>query len=102
MEKPIKNLREVKNSNFGLFYEYKVEKSHLVSFMRKYWLIDIQYICHIKKNKFKPEIFMKLSTNVKSTKKAIKSLKIGTHDLEIEAKEKDYTTTDAKNIISLL
>ena len=35
-------------------------------------------------------------------KKAAKSLKIGTNGLEIETKEEDYTTADAKCIILLL
>ena len=45
---------------------------------------------------------MKLSTSVRRTREAAKSLKIGTNGLEIEAKEEDCTTADAKGIISLL
>lgn len=33
---PAANLGEAKNLNFGLYYEHKGEKSHLISFMRKY------------------------------------------------------------------
>lgn len=35
------NAREEKNSNFGLFYKHKGEKSHLVPLMYNYWSIDI-------------------------------------------------------------
>ena len=45
---------------------------------------------------------MKFSTNVRSTKKATKSLKIRTSSLEIEAKEEDCTTGDSKGIIPIL
>lgn len=45
---------------------------------------------------------MKLSTSVRPTRKAAKSLKIGTHGWEIETKEEDYTTVNAKVIIPLL
>lgn len=45
---------------------------------------------------------MKLSTSVKHTKEAAKSLKIGTNGLEIEAKEEDCITINAKDIILLL
>lgn len=45
---------------------------------------------------------MKLSRNIKQTGKATKTLKIKKSDLEIEAKEKDYITADAKSIILLL
>ena len=45
---------------------------------------------------------MKLSRSVKRIKEAAKSLKIGISGLEIEAKEEDCTTVDAKDIISLL
>ena len=55
----------------------------------------------MKKNKFKPENIMKLSTSVRRTREAAKSLKIGTNGLEIEAKE-DCTTADAKGITSFL
>lgn len=44
---------------------------------------------------------MKLITSVRCTRKAAKSIKIGTHILEIETEPKDCTTLDAKNIISL-
>lgn len=83
----VANPKEARNSNFGSFYEHKGEESYLVPFMREYRLVDIQYIRDIKKNKFKPENIMKLSTNVRRTKKAAKSLKIGTKSLEIEAKK---------------
>ena len=45
---------------------------------------------------------MKLSTSVRRTREAAKSLKIGTNSLEIEAKEENCTTADAKGIIPLL
>ena len=99
---PAANLGEAKNPNFGLFYEHKGEKSHLVLLMRKYWSINILYIRDIKKNKFKPENIMKLSTSVRRTREAAKSLKIGTNGLEIEAKEEDCTIADVKGIIPLL
>ena len=70
--------------------------------MREYWSMDIHYIRDIKKNKFKPENIMKLSTSVRRTREAAKSLRIGTSGLEIEAKEEDCTTADAKGIIPLL
>ena len=44
---------------------------------------------------------MKLSTSVRRTKEAAKSLKIGTSGLEIDAKEGDCTTADAKSIVPL-
>ena len=93
---------EARTSNFGLFYEHEGEESHLVPLMREYRSVDIQYIRDIKKNKFKPENIMKLSTSVRRTREAAKSLKIGTSGLEIEAKEEDCTTADAKGIIPLL
>ena len=61
----------------------------------------MQYIYDIKKNKFKSKNIMKLSTSIRYTRKAAKSLKIGTNSLEIEAKEKDCTIADAKSIIPL-
>lgn len=64
--------------------------------MREYRSVDIQYIRDIKKNKFKPENIMKLSTSVRRTREATKSLKIGTSGLEIETKEMDCTTADAR------
>ncbi len=70
--------------------------------MREYRSVDIQYIRDFKKNKFKPENIMKLSTSVRRTREAAKSLKIGTTGLEIEAREDDCTTADAKGIIPLL
>ena len=70
--------------------------------MHKYWLVDIQYICNIKKKKFKPKNIMKLSTNIRHTKKATKSLKIDTNGLKIEAKEEDCITINIKGIILLL
>ena len=45
---------------------------------------------------------MKLSNSVRRTRKAAKSLKIGTSGLENEAKEEDCTTADAKGIFALL
>lgn len=51
-----------------------------------------------KKNKFKPGNNMKLGTSVRRTGKAAKRLKIGTRGLEIEAKEEDCITADAKSI----
>ena len=70
--------------------------------MREYRSVDIQYIWDIKRNKFKPENIMKLSTSVRRTREAAKGLKIGTNGLETEAKEEDCTTADAKGIIVLL
>ena len=45
---------------------------------------------------------MKLSTSIKRTKEAAKSLRISTSRLEIEAKEEDCLTANAKSIIPLL
>ncbi len=45
---------------------------------------------------------MKLSTSVRHAREAAKSWKISTSSLEIEAKKEDYTTEDARRIISLL
>ena len=45
---------------------------------------------------------MKVSTSLSRTKEAAKGLKTGTGGLEIEAKEKNCTTADAKGIILLL
>ena len=45
---------------------------------------------------------MKLSTSIRHTREAAKSLKTGTSGLEVEAKEEDCTTMDAKGIIPLL
>lgn len=64
--------------------------------------MDTQYICDIKKNKFKSENIMKLSTSVKQTKEVAKNLKIGINNLVIEAKEENCFIADAKDIISLL
>lgn len=100
-EGPVANSMEARNSNFGLFYEHEGEKSHLVSLMRGYQLVEIQYI-RVIKNKFKPENIMKLSTSVRRTREAAKILKIGANGLEIEAKEEDCTTADAKATITLL
>ena len=94
-------IKEAKTSKFGLFYKHKDEESYLVSFICKYCLVDIQYIQDIKKNKFKPENIMKLSTSIKRIKKVAKSLKISISGLEIKAKEDNYTTPDAKSIILL-
>ena len=64
-ERPVANQVEARNSNFWLFYEHEGEKSHFVSLMREYQSVDIQYIRDIKKNKFKPENIMKLSSSVR-------------------------------------
>lgn len=45
---------------------------------------------------------MKLNTSKRHIKKVGKNLKIKISSLKIETKEKDYTTTNIKNIISLL
>lgn len=104
MEKTVANsgvIRvKVKNSNFDMFYKHEGEKSHLVSFIYKYQLIDIQYICNIKKNKFKLENIMKLSTSIRYIREVAKSLKNDTNGLKIEAKKKDYMIVNAKNSIS--
>lgn len=47
MEKTVANPKEVRNTNFDLFYKYESEKSYLVSLMRKYQSVDISYICNI-------------------------------------------------------
>lgn len=60
--------------------------------------MDIQYICDIRENKFKSEKIMKLSISVRYTKKAAKSLKIDTNDMEIKAKEENCTIEDVKGI----
>ena len=93
---------EARTSNFGLFYEHEGEESHFVPLMHEYRSVDTQYIRDIKKNKFKPKNIMKLSTSMRHTREAAKSLKIGTSGLEIEAKEENCTTADAKGIILLL
>ncbi len=80
-EELVANPGGARNSNFGLFYKHKNEKSHLVPFMHEYRSVDIQYICNIKINKFKPENIMKLSTSVRRTREAAKSLKIGTNSV---------------------
>lgn len=85
-----------------MFYKHEGEESYLVPFMREYWLINIQYIHNIKKNMFKLENIMKLSIRVRRTRKAAKSLKISINGLEIETKEEDCTSVDAKSIIPLL
>lgn len=54
--------------------------------MHEYQLVDIQYISNIEKNKFKLKNIMKLSTNIRRTRKAAKSLKISINNFEIEAK----------------
>ena len=69
--------------------------------MRKYSLVDIQYIRNIKKNKFKPENIIKLSKKMRRTREVVKSLGIDTGGLEIEAKKEDYIMADAKSIIPL-
>lgn len=45
---------------------------------------------------------MKLNTSMKHIKKAAKSLKISTNNLEIKMREEDYTTANTKDIIFLL
>lgn len=45
---------------------------------------------------------MKLCTNIRRIEKAARSLKIDINDLKIQAKEEDYTTADAKSILSFL
>ena len=87
-EDPVAQPGGARNYNFGLFYEHEGEESHLIPLMREYRSVDIQYIRDIKRNKFKPENIMKLSTSVRRTREAAKSLKIGTNGLEIEAKGK--------------
>ena len=67
--------------------------------MHKYYLVDIQYIRDIKKNKFKPKNIIKLSTSIRLTKKAAKNLKIDISGSEIEAKEENCTMADTKDII---
>lgn len=69
--------------------------------MHKYWSVKIQYIRDIKNNKFKSENFIKLSTSVRRTKEAAKSLKMGTHSLDIKVKEEHCIIADAKGIIPL-
>ena len=91
-----------KDIKLWVVYKHESEESHLFPFMRKYRLVNIQYIRNIKKNKFKPENIMKLSSSVRRTREVAKSLKIGTSSLEIEAKEEDCTNTDTKSIIPLL
>ena len=56
----------------------------------------------MKKNKFKPENIIKLCTSVTHAKEVAKSRRIVTRGLEIEAKEEDYTTANAKSIILFL
>lgn len=81
-----------------MFNEYESKESHLVPLIRKYQLVNIQYIYDIKKNKLKRKNIIKLNTSIRYSREVTKSLKIGTNGLEIKAKEKDYTTADAKNI----
>ena len=50
MEKPTVNQREARTANFGSFYKYEGEESHLVPLMFEYQFVDIQYIWDIKKN----------------------------------------------------
>lgn len=88
--------------NFGLFYKHEGKKSHFVPLIRKCYLVDIQYIRDIKKNKFKLKNIMKLSTSIQKIRKTAKSFKIGTSSLEIETKEEDYIAVDVKRIISLI
>lgn len=48
--------------------------------------MNIQYIQDIKKNEFKLENILKLSTSVRSTKKTVRSLRISISKLEINIK----------------
>lgn len=100
-ERHISNTNERKSLNFGLFYKHKSEKSHLVFLICKYCLINIQYICNVKKNNFKPKNIIKLSISICQIKKAPKNLKIGIGNLEIETKEENYKIADVKGIIPL-
>lgn len=70
--------------------------------MRKYQLVDIQYICQNKKNKFKPKNIIKLITSIRRIREVTKSLKIIINSLEIKFKEEDCTTANAKSIIYFL
>lgn len=56
----------------------------------------------IKKNKIKLKNIIKLGDSLKCIKKTVTSLEIDSNNHDIEAKKQDYTTIDAKNIISLL
>lgn len=49
IRKIVANLNKRKSSNFKLYYKYKGKKSYLILFMYKHCLVDIQYICNIKK-----------------------------------------------------
>ena len=69
--------------------------------MREYRLVDIQYIQDIKKNKFKPENNMNLSTSIRCTREVAKSLKVGTSGLEIEDKEEGFTTAGAGSLLNI-
>lgn len=69
--------------------------------MHKYLLVNIQYISNIKKNKFKPENIIKLTTNIKHIKKMAKSLKISINNLEIKTKKEDCIIANTKDIILL-
>lgn len=102
IERPVINPNKRKRSNFGLIYKYKSEKSYLVRLIRGYCLVDIQYIYSIKKNKFNPKNIMKLSNSISRTKSKTKHLQIRTGGFKMKAKEEDYTTPDAKDIIPLL
>lgn len=96
------DIKKLKNSNFSLIYKYKNEKSHLISFIQKYLLKNIQYICDIKKNKFKSENIIKLNNSIRYIRKAARSLKISISNLKIKAKKKDYIFSNIKNIIFIL
>lgn len=61
-------------------------------------LIYLRY----QRNKFKSENFMKLSFSIRHIIKIVKSLKIITSGLKIEAKEKNYTNMKIKSIIPFL
>lgn len=70
-----------RTQTLGCFMSTKVRNLILFPLMRKYRSVDIQHIRDIKKNKFKSEKIMKLSTSVRRTREAAKILKIGTSGL---------------------
>lgn len=94
--------RKCQKLNLSLFYQHEDKKSHLIPFIRKYWLVNIWYIHDIKKDKFKLKNIMILSISIIYIRKIAKSLKIGTNNLEIEDKEKDYIIINVKIIILFL
>lgn len=102
MEKLIANLEKARNSNVDLFYDHKNEKSQLIFFIHKYWLINIQYICNIKLSQFKSVNMIKLSTNIRYIREAAKSIKIDINYLKIKVKNENCLIANIKDIISLL